>query len=211
VINNYNEDYFERGIETSTSLYTNYRWIPELTIPMCSDLVYQLDIPYGTTILDYGCAKGYSVKALRLLHRKSYGVDISKYAIENCATDMKEYVRLIKENEEIPMLHGGAKYDWCFAKDVLEHVPYEDLSNCLENIRKVCEKLFVAVPLGDGKNYFCKAFELDKTHIIREPLDWWEAKLSKAGFKVEEAKHRMKYIKENYAQFEKANGFFICT
>ena len=80
-----------------------------------------------------------------------------------------------------------------------------------QKIRKVCKKLFVAVPLGDGKNYFCKAFELDKTHIIREPLDWWKASLSNAGFKVKEAKYRMKYIKENYAQFEAANGFFICT
>tara|TARA_R110000824_G_scaffold118226_9_gene270426 strand:- start:2451 stop:3083 length:633 start_codon:yes stop_codon:yes gene_type:complete len=208
---NYNEDYFERGIVSGVSLYTNYRWIPELTIPMCSDLVHQLDIPYGASILDYGCAKGYSVKALRLLHRESYGVDISEYAIKNCASDVKDFVKLLEENEEIPVLHDGDKYDWCFAKDVLEHIPYENLSNCLKNIRKVCNKMFVAVPLGDGETYFCETFELDKTHIIREPLGWWKERLSDAGFKVEEAKYHMKYIKENYAQYEKGNGFFVCA
>jgi SAM-dependent methyltransferase len=207
----YDEDYFERGIVSGVSLYTNYRWIPELTIPMCSDLVYQLDIPYNASILDYGCAKGYSVKALRLLHRESYGVDISEYAIENCASDVKEYVKVLGKNKKIPLLHNKKKYDWCFAKDVLEHVQHQDLSATLENIREVCDNLFVAVPLGDGEKYFCETFELDKTHIIREDLEWWSDKLVEAGFNVKEAKYRMDYIKENYAKYEKGNGFFICT
>jgi SAM-dependent methyltransferase len=206
----FNEDYFENGIVTGVSGYTNYRWIPELTIPMCSDLVQQLNIPYGATVLDYGCAKGYSVKALRLLHRESYGVDISEYAVKNCPSGVEDYIKLLKGDDEIPVLHGGEKYDWCFSKDVFEHIPYEKLLSCLTKIRKVCYNMFVAVPLGDGEKYFCESFELDKTHVIREDLDWWKERFSEAGFKVKTATYRMKYIKENYAQHKKGNGFFIC-
>ena len=207
----YSEDYFERGIESGVSLYTNYRWIPELTIPLCSDLVYYLDIPYNATILDFGCAKGYSVKALRLLHREAYGVDISKYAIDSCPSDVKDYIKLLDESGKIPVLCDGDKYNYCFAKDILEHIPYENLNNRLGEIRKVCEKLFVAVPLGDGKKYYCETYELDKTHIIRENLDWWQSKLKDAGFNVVKSMYHMKYIKENYVQYENGNGFFICT
>ena len=78
----YDEDYFERGVETGKSLYSNYRWIPELTIPICAELIMQLKIGPEDTILDFGCAKGFIVKALRLLHREAYGVDISEYAIK---------------------------------------------------------------------------------------------------------------------------------
>ena len=210
-MNDYNEDYYERGIETGVSLYTNYRWIPELTIPMCSDLVHQLDIPYDTTILDYGCAKGYSVKALRLLHRESYGVDISEYAIENCPAEIKKYVQTLDSTGKIPVLAKRDKYEWCFAKDVLEHVPYESLDLCLRNIREASEKFFMAVPLGDGQKYICDVYEMDKTHIIREPLDWWANKLVLAGFNVEKKSYEMKHIKENYAKFKNANGFFVCS
>ena len=30
----FDEDYYERGAETGKSLYSHYRWMPELTIPM---------------------------------------------------------------------------------------------------------------------------------------------------------------------------------
>ena len=35
----FNEDYYERGAETGKSLYSHYRWMPELTIPMCQNIV----------------------------------------------------------------------------------------------------------------------------------------------------------------------------
>ena len=41
---NYSEDYYERGIELGISGYSNYRWIPELTIPMCYEMINILNI-----------------------------------------------------------------------------------------------------------------------------------------------------------------------
>ena len=42
--NIYNGDYFERGAETGVSLYSNYRWLPELTIPMCHHIIQFLNL-----------------------------------------------------------------------------------------------------------------------------------------------------------------------
>lgn len=90
--NLYDEDYYERGIENGVSCYTNYRWLPELTIPMAATMIEYLGIDMGDRILDFGCAKGYLVKAFRLLHREAYGFDISDYARENAHDDIRKYV-----------------------------------------------------------------------------------------------------------------------
>lgn len=203
----YDEDYYERGVESGKSLYSNYRWIPELTIPMCYELVSQLGISEEDTVLDFGCAKGYIVKALRLLHREAFGVDVSEYAISRSADDVKDYLKIVNPTGPYPML-TEEKYDWTLAKDVLEHIPYELIDNVLDELSKVTKKLFIAVPLGDGKKYIVDSYELDKTHIIREDLNWWFEKLSKK-FNVLKKSYEMKHIKENYQKYKKGNGFFV--
>ena len=51
--NLYDEEYFERGIESHKSCYTNYRWIPELTIPLAFRLIEYLRISSSEKILDF--------------------------------------------------------------------------------------------------------------------------------------------------------------
>lgn len=81
--NLYDQSYYEHGIESGISLYSNYRWLPELTIPLAARIIEYLQIGVEDSILDFGCAKGYLIKAFRLLHRNAYGFDISSYAIDN--------------------------------------------------------------------------------------------------------------------------------
>jgi SAM-dependent methyltransferase len=158
----YGEDYFERGVQSGVSLYQNYSWMPELTIPMAMTIVDHLSIPRGAMVLDYGCAKGFLVKALRWLGRSAFGVDISEYAVKNADPEVKEFV-----GQEIP---GGFHFDYVIAKDVLEHMPLEDILRFLDSLD--ASNIFVVVPLGDGTRYHVPAYELDKTHIVRQPLEW---------------------------------------
>ena len=78
----FNEDYYERGAETGKSLYSHYRWMPELTIPMAHHIAKYMDLHESEKVLDFGCAKGFTVKALRLLGYKAFGVDVSQYAFD---------------------------------------------------------------------------------------------------------------------------------
>lgn len=197
--NLYDEDYYERGIETNKSCYSNYHWMPELTIPMAARIVEYLKIREDEKILDFGCAKGYLVKALRLLHREAYGYDISEYALKSVPVDVKEYVSNEITNQ----------YDWIISKDVFEHIPYEEIDILLKDLAQKTKKMFVVVPLGEGEKYVVSAYELDSTHIIRENLEWWINKFQENGFQVVEAKYKVKYIKENWAKWEKGNGFFV--
>jgi len=207
----YDINYFENGIKTKISLYENYRWIPELTIPFCATLIEQLVIKEDDTILDFGCAKGYMVKAFRLLHRKAYGVDISEYAINSAPDDIKEYVFLINSIEKYQTFisHNNDIYNWVICKDVLEHIEYEKIDNVIKTLNIIGMNVFCSIPLGDGEKYIITSHEEDVTHIIRESLEWWKDKFEKNGFKVKKAKYLMKHVKQDWIEWEKGNGFFV--
>jgi SAM-dependent methyltransferase len=200
----YDEDYFERGIELGKSCYTDYRWLPELTIRFCTLLLERLGIKEGEKILDFGCAKGYMVRAFRLLHYDAYGYDISKYAIENCHPEVKNYITLIKNEKCIK-----GSYDWVVSKDVFEHISYEDITRYLNVLRKVCKNMFCIIPLGNGEKFIVPADELDVTHIIRESLEWWCMIFEECGFDVVDTSYKIKGVKENWTEWEEGYGFFI--
>jgi SAM-dependent methyltransferase len=201
----YDEEYFERGEETGKSCYKNYRWIPELTLPFCKQIVEQLNIEEDESILDFGCAKGYMVKAFRLLNRDARGVDISEYAIESAPVEIKRFVCLTDEN--CTDLDGH--YDWVIAKDTLEHISYNKIDNVLKRLRVICDKMFCIIPLGDGEKYIESDNNVDVTHFIKESLEWWNTKFENTGFVVEKSCYDMKGMKQRYDKRKKGHGFFI--
>ncbi len=73
----YDADYFLRGKATGKSLYEDYRWMPGLTIPMVRSMISHLGIANADMVLDFGCARGYVVRAFRELGYLAYGYDTS--------------------------------------------------------------------------------------------------------------------------------------
>ena len=47
----FDENYYERGAETGKSLYSHYRWMPELTIPMCHHIAKYLELKVDNSLL----------------------------------------------------------------------------------------------------------------------------------------------------------------
>lgn len=188
-MNLYDEDYYERGIETGKSNYQNYRWIPELTIPMAMSIIDFLKIKPKQSILDYGCAKGYLVKALRMLHRDAWGYDVSQYAISNADKDVLPY--LIKIDD---MFNRHFKYG--IFKDVLEHIPHKDLKSFLSILD--INKIFTVVPLGKNGKYIAAANNMDITHIICEPKEWWSKLFSDCGWDCVYVSTKLEGVKDAY-------------
>ncbi len=104
----YDADYYERGVESGKSCYSNYRWLPELTIPMAMVLIDTLGIRPDQRVLDFGCAKGFVTKALRMLRRDAWGIDISRYALSQAPEDIKPYVSLQLDLDAFARGRGGA-------------------------------------------------------------------------------------------------------
>jgi len=206
-MNYFNKDYYENGVSSGISLYTNYKWMPDLTIPMAFRIIEILNIKESDSILDFGCAKGYMVKSFRMLYRDAYGVDISDYAINNCDKDIENFLLKINDSDDINKFNKV--FDFTISKDVFEHIPYDKIDSTLINIKKYTKCLFAIVPLGDGKKYYIDSYELDKTHIIREDKDWWFNKFKQSGYNDIIFYNKIKGIKENYSNMGNGNGFFI--
>lgn len=193
----YDRDYFENGKETGKSLYENYRWMPKETIALADFLCLHLSFTIDDLVLDYGCAKGYLVRALRQIGVNAWGYDISHYAISQAPEDVKRCV-------STQIL--DAYFDWVIAKDVFEHLNEAELA--CELIMLKADKLFMAVPLGDGEKYIIPEYEKDPTHVIRQPLEWWCNMLNTCGWGVMDAEYRCGPLKERWVgESPEGNGF----
>ena len=201
----YDYDYFERGIETGKSNYQNYRWIPELTIPMAMTIIDLLGIKPGDLILDYGCAKGYLVKALRMLNREAWGCDISGYALMEADADVQPFSSNLNRPDKFLYITKRFKYGIC--KDVLEHIPVDKLSDLLRVLN--VETLFTIVPLGHNGKYYASANNLDVTHVICENETWWLNLLHNCNWKCHYFSTRVKGIKDTYEDIPNSHLFMI--
>lgn len=199
--NLFDEKYFEDGVRHRVSAYENYRWMPERTIREASSIINNIKFD---TALDFGCAKGFMVYALRLLGKEAYGADVSEYAVTNCHPKVKDYLQVI---ESASQLKGG--WDLIIAKDVLEHIPHESIPEVLSELRRRCKTLFVAVPLGDGKRYRIREYEMDVTHLVREPEEWWLTTIVAAGFKIKYFDYEFGHLKENWTGNHPHGNAFI--
>jgi predicted TPR repeat methyltransferase len=210
--------------------------MPATTIAMAKVLVAHLGLSVGAKVLDYGCAKGYVVKALRKLEIDACGVDVSAYAVGKCDRETRPHVFWIDykpgatkslassdyiwSETQHPFVANPAspfgtfcrtntngKFDCVISKDVLEHIPYEKLDGVLSELREISDMLFIAVPLGQDGKYVVPEYELDVTHIIRENKEWWEQKIAAAGFTQINGTYRLPGIKDNWAHYEQGNLF----
>ena len=208
--NVYNQDYYERGLVTGLSGYMNFSWMPELTIRMAHFMIANLGITRQDKILDFGCAKGFLVKAFRLLNCEAFGVDISLYAIQEVDSSVRNYCFHILGSAD-PKIYSS-KYDWMIAKDVFEHINEDELRDLLIRCLDTVKKIFVVVPLGlddhSGK-YIVPEYDRDVTHVIVKSKEWWMNFFCDAGWRVENFNHSFDGCKENWTtQFPDGNGFF---
>lgn len=204
MIEKYDEEYFLRGKESGKSLYENYRWLPELTKPMSERIADHLGIELADKILDFGCSRGYMVKALTELGYDASGIDISEWAISNCDESVKGKV----SQGSVPVLN----YDWIIAKDVLEHLTIVDLGNVLHHFSNRAKKgVFLVVPLSSAINhrYVVPEYEKDITHVIRWPLWRWTTEIHNIFDESWEicSRHLLDGVKDNYASWARGNGF----
>lgn len=199
----FNEDYFLRGKELGISGYENYRWLPDLTVPMCVAIAAHCGITRDHAILDFGCARGYVVRAFRQLGYAAYGYDTSRWALEN-ADEVARPHMLARETQ---LTRGSA--DWVVAKDVLEHVPHvEKTIDDLMGIARV--GVFAVVPLSSMVSgwYDVPEYEEDVTHIHRRPLSWWVNNFHHPEWAVT-GQYRVRGVKDNYSKYLTGNGFIM--
>lgn len=201
ISHSFDEDYYENGVKKRISGYENYRWMPTRSIPEAISIIDAIDFH---TCLDFGCAKGYLVHALRLLGKDATGIDISEYAIANCYPAVRDNVFHWTQ----PLYELTTKYDLVIAKDVLEHVPESDIPETLRQLRSVAGKALFVIPLGDDNLFRIREYEIDKTHVTRKDEEWWLGQVRNAGFELVRFSYDLGSVKEKWKGHAYGNGFF---
>ncbi len=203
----FGEDYYMNGIKSGLSNYVDYKWLPELTLAMAKSFMEIFGVQKWATVLDFGCAKGYFVKALREHEVFAYGVDVSEWAIKNCHKDVVGYVS--NKIEDYPPI-----YNHIFSKDVLEHIPMEQLTKILKKLFSICtNSAIIIVPLAkeEGGEYIYPADELDITHIHRKTLQGWVDLIEPfaKGFTIF-VSNKIPSLKKASEQYNGSTGIIYC-
>ena len=193
----FNKDYYEDGVRKHLSGYENYRWMPTRSIPEALSIKKHFNFK---TCVDYGCAKGFLVHALRMLGCDAYGEDISQYAIDNGHPDVIKYLSF----------PTNKKYDLLIAKDILEHVEEEDLPSLLDELYPRANEFFFIIPLGDKNRFRIREYEVDITHVTKKDEQWWIELFNNHGLKLKEFSYSFGAVKDKWTDpYPYGNGFFI--
>jgi cyclopropane fatty-acyl-phospholipid synthase-like methyltransferase len=207
----FGEDYFERGIAKNVSCYEDYHWMPVETIRAAHFIIYALGLNNGDRVMDFGCAKGFYVKALRALDIEAYGMDVSSYALSQAPSDVRPYlIQMGSPTDFLGFLM--AECSWIMSKDVLEHMTEEELEQFLETSSRHFPNSFHIIPLAieEGGDFICQENEVDKTHLLRHTAQWWIQKFYEHGWILRSYSLRIHGLKERHLRTSPyGHGFFI--
>lgn len=208
----FTEDYYLRGLLSGLSNYTDYSWKPQLTIPVCKLMMRFLGAQKGDSVLDYGCARGYYVKALLGLGYEAWGYDASAWAIENCDPNVRQFV----SNRMPAGGWGNCSVDYVLAKDVLEHIEEYDLRALIADfIEMTARAALIIVPLADSASQYVSPVDRqDATHKIAWTLDTWlmfiQAIINQSGraFTIS-GSYKMPGVKRAADPYPRSCGFLV--
>lgn len=202
----YGEDYYIYGRIKGLSNYTNYRWMPERTVPACKKVMQYLGARPGESIVDIGAALGFYVRAFRELGLRAFGVDISEWALTNSDPLIREFM-----SRKLPK----RAFDWAHLKDLAEHLPVGQLVRLVETLdQRISKGMLFIVPLAvkNGGSYVREEDEWDSTHIIRWTLHEWLCFMEDhaPGFNVN-ASYDIHGIKPASSLVKRSCGFLTLT
>lgn len=127
---------------------------------------------HGKRAVDVGCAYGYAVKVLKSLGYDSYGVDISKYSIEQARKKVLTADFAVCDVQVgLPFKNGLFDLITCF--EVLEHL--RNPLQAIKNMYGSCKGTVICTTPNRVVEKPIKKIwrDFDKTHItVKTPREW---------------------------------------
>jgi SAM-dependent methyltransferase len=187
----YDHDYFEGA---GKSNYCGYA-IDSSPFAAHADAIVALIREYDLTgpVLDVGCAKGYLVYVLRQRGIDAYGVDWSRYAIEEADPDVRPYLSAAQAHD-LPFVEGHFAVAVSF--DVLEHMDLAYARRALAETARVSKMQLHQANTGRLDAW---RFDGDDSHCTKLPLEEWQrvaAGLGLTGTFICEPDRRLPFLNE---------------
>jgi glycosyltransferase involved in cell wall biosynthesis/SAM-dependent methyltransferase len=151
--------------------YSGYFRYTRDAVGPCRDLATALFEAFQpSSVLDVGCAVGYTVAALRERGVEAFGCDISEWAVREARSAFVK--RLDIATQEI-----DGRFDLVLAYDVIDHIAPELLSFSVQNLWRATAGWLVVVP---GLHTEGTTFDRSEPmHRLFHDRDWWQSFLER--------------------------------
>ena len=125
--------------------YGGYKFIDGRWKKLAEKLIERFQLTNQSTLLDVGCGKGFLLLEIQkiLPGVTLYGIDISKYALENLHPELKISSYLISAASEWPF--ELKQFDLVISINTLHNLKFQDLEMSLTNISKFGKDQYIVV------------------------------------------------------------------
>lgn len=172
--NFYEKEYFDKPDCRSYPL--------EKFLPYFNSLAdYLIKLYRPQTVLDIGCGKGFLAYAFKKKGIESYGMDISRYAIQNAPEEVKGHL-IISDigKDELPFVNDY--FDLIIMSEILEHL--HNHKHAISEVKRVLKLggiIYVATPFS--KTWKEKLKIVNVGHINIHSKSFWTEEFESYGFK----------------------------
>jgi len=189
------KDYYDYGKSRGIDLnfYGNWQKNYAKLIVDCADILSITSNKSKPTFLDFGCACGIDIKAIKELKifNQCYGLDINSYLVNlgrkthNLSEDELRVHDITKE--PLPFEDNSITFLHC--AQTLEHIDEEHIPYILSEFNRVMEKdgvALITVPFLHKPEDITIAGHDEPTHVTLKMRDWWKNQFEKQ-FEIDDA------------------------
>ena len=146
-------------------------------------------------VLVLGAARGYLVKAFRERGVDAVGVDISQWAVTNCAEGVEDYMYC----GDICDLStwDDDEFDLVIGLDVFEHIHVPDLLLAINEAVRVGQMVLLDVPILPHDDAPDQSHGTDKSHVSCYSNTWWITRFMERGMEPFGQPHEYTYPEEH--------------
>ena len=179
-VQDFEEDYFDnKEFEYSYGgLLYDGRFLPNVR-KLAS--YYRLTGHRNTSVLDYGCAKGFILTEFKKCGvGRVLGYDISKYALENAHVLVKEDLILLEPGVDI--MHDENEFSLTMCKEVLPYLDEEEIFNLIKNLNLWGNSTYIYTYAVDDKSMVEPLQNAEQVLKTIKPSDWWHQMFKDAEY-----------------------------
>jgi ubiquinone/menaquinone biosynthesis C-methylase UbiE len=151
------------------------RWVP-----IAKKFVELYNLKKGDKVLDIGCAKGYMVYDFLDLGIDTYGVDISKYAIDCSPQEIKWRLKVADaKNLEV---YKDKSFDLVISINTIHNLPEVDCRKALREIQRIGKKAFIIVDSWRSEEEKQRMLDWCVTGITLKGTEDWKKMFKEEGY-----------------------------
>lgn len=124
------------------------------------------------SVLELGGARGYVTKKLESLGVRAVCMDVSKHCWHTRATDSF----VLWDATKTPWPFKDKKFDLCFSKDFMEHLPEDKLPDVIREMARVSKRGLHGITFEDHP--YARD---DPTHLTLRSREWWVNKFKEVA------------------------------